>query len=261
MQIPLPLPAFPGTRASLWGPKPPLQPKHVWAIRTHLQVMRKVRDLALFNLAIDSKLRGCDVVSLKVEDVAPDGYTIERATIRRKRQAAPSGLKLPSKRARRSMNIFASRKGNPAASCSAAARGKEAASPQANTPACFQLHVHGRTSCEPFRHAFLATDQGDHNLPQDRKSPCRTATSRPHQGRETVRYLGIEVDDALAIAEQVDIESWGGSENAPSGAQTLGQLRWFVTDRHAATRTQRALEHRLCSFNARLLRMRRWIFF
>ena len=60
----------PWNKGKLVGPKPPLQPKHVWAIRTHLQVRRKVRDLALFNLAIDSKLRGCDVVSLKVRDSA-----------------------------------------------------------------------------------------------------------------------------------------------------------------------------------------------
>ena len=60
----------PWNKGKLVGPKPPLQPKHVWAIRTRLQMQRKVRDLALFNLAIDSKLRGCDVVSLKVEDIA-----------------------------------------------------------------------------------------------------------------------------------------------------------------------------------------------
>ncbi len=64
----------PWNKGKLVGPKPPLQPKHVWAIRTRLQMQRKVRDLALFNLAIDSKLRGCDVVSLKVEDIAPHGY-------------------------------------------------------------------------------------------------------------------------------------------------------------------------------------------
>ena len=55
------------------GPKPPLQPRHVWAIRTRLQLAGQTRNLALFNLAIDSKLRGCDVVSLKVEDIAPHG--------------------------------------------------------------------------------------------------------------------------------------------------------------------------------------------
>jgi len=48
-------------RGKLTGQKPPLQPKHVWAIRTRLQLAKKVRDVALFNVAIDSKLRGCDV--------------------------------------------------------------------------------------------------------------------------------------------------------------------------------------------------------
>jgi hypothetical protein len=52
------------------GAKPPLRPKHVWSIRTKLQVEGRTRDLAMFNLAIDSKLRGCDVVALKVEDIA-----------------------------------------------------------------------------------------------------------------------------------------------------------------------------------------------
>jgi hypothetical protein len=63
----------PWNKGKLIGPKPPLQPKHVWAIRTRLQLTGRRRDLALFNLAIDSKLRGCDVVSLRVEDVAPYG--------------------------------------------------------------------------------------------------------------------------------------------------------------------------------------------
>ena len=72
----------PWNKGKLIGPKPPLQPRHVWAIRTRLQISGRTRDLALFNLAIDSKLRGCDVVSLKVEDVAPHGYAIDRATVR-----------------------------------------------------------------------------------------------------------------------------------------------------------------------------------
>jgi integrase len=73
----------PWNKGKLVGPKPPLQPKHVWAIRTRL------RDLALSNLAIDSKLRGCDVVSLKVEDIAPHGYAMERATVRQKKTGRP----------------------------------------------------------------------------------------------------------------------------------------------------------------------------
>ena len=64
----------------LIGQKPPLHPKHIWASRTQLQMADKWRDLALFNLAVDSKLRGCDLVALKVEDIAPKGYTIYRTT-------------------------------------------------------------------------------------------------------------------------------------------------------------------------------------
>jgi integrase len=79
----------PWNKGKLTGQKPPLLPKHVWAIRTRLQLAQRKRDLALFNLAIDSKLRGCDVVSLKVEDVAPHGYAIERATVRQKKTGRP----------------------------------------------------------------------------------------------------------------------------------------------------------------------------
>src|SRR5476649_2913466 len=68
----------PWNKGKLTGAKPPLRPKHVWAIRTKLQVEGRTRDLAMFNLAIDSKLRGCDVVSLKVEDVAPQKHGQQR---------------------------------------------------------------------------------------------------------------------------------------------------------------------------------------
>ena len=76
---------MPWNKGKLIGANPPLRPKHVWSIRTRLMVEARTRDLAMFNLAIDSKLRGCDVVALKVEDVAPNGYTIERATVRQRK--------------------------------------------------------------------------------------------------------------------------------------------------------------------------------
>ena len=61
----------PWNKGKLIGAKPPLRPKHVWSIRTKLQIAGRTRDVAMFNLAIDSKLRGGDVVGLRVEDVAP----------------------------------------------------------------------------------------------------------------------------------------------------------------------------------------------
>jgi hypothetical protein len=75
----------PWNKGKLTGPKPSLRPKHVWAIRTKLQIEGRARDLAMFNLAIDSKLRGCDVVSIRIEDVAASGYTADRATVRQRK--------------------------------------------------------------------------------------------------------------------------------------------------------------------------------
>ena len=63
----------PWNKGKLTGAKPPLRPKHVWSIRTKLQIEGCARDLAMFNLAIDSKLCGCDVVAIRVEDVAAGG--------------------------------------------------------------------------------------------------------------------------------------------------------------------------------------------
>src|SRR5580658_495252 len=85
---------IPWNKGKLIGAKPPLRQKHVWAIRTKLQIEQRTRDLAMFNLAIDSKLRGCDVVALKVEDVAPNGYSTDRATVRQKRTGRPVRFEL-----------------------------------------------------------------------------------------------------------------------------------------------------------------------
>src|ERR1039458_10794743 len=85
---------MPWNKGKLTGAKPPLLQKHVWAIRTKLQIEQRTRDLALFNLAIDRKLRGCDVVALKVEDVAPNGYCAERATVRQQKTQRPVRFEL-----------------------------------------------------------------------------------------------------------------------------------------------------------------------
>src|SRR5262245_33959892 len=84
----------PWNKGKLIGAKPPLRPKHVWAIRTRLLIEGRTRDLAMFNLAIDSKLRGCDVVALKVEDIAPNGYAIDRAMVRQKKTGRPVKFEL-----------------------------------------------------------------------------------------------------------------------------------------------------------------------
>jgi integrase len=171
----------PWNKGKLIGAKPPLRPKHVWSIRTKLQVADRKRDLAMFNLAIDSKLRGCDVVALKVEDVAPHGYALERVTVRQKKTGRPVRFEV-TEQTRQAVD-------DDPAICAPPRRLDSRYRPRT-------VHV---------RHAFVAPDQGDADLPAHRES-SRGPTIIGHSKIEsTVRYLGIEVDDALAIAEQIDV--------------------------------------------------------
>ena len=89
--IPLPVPSrrAPWNKGRLIGQKRPLKPKDVWAIRVRLQLQDRKRDLALFNLAIDSKLRGCDLVRLQVDDVCAGGRVRDRGTVIQKKTGRP----------------------------------------------------------------------------------------------------------------------------------------------------------------------------
>ena len=196
----------PWNKGKLIGAKPPLRSKHVWSIRTKLQVEGQTRDLAMFNLAIDSKLRGCDVVALKVEDVAPSGYTLDRATVRQKKTGQPVRFEM-TEQTRQSVDDYIR------------AAGKK--------PGEFLfIGRHGPGQCMTTRqYARLVSGWvgsigldprlfGTHSLRRTKATLIyrRTGNLRAVQLllghtkiESTVRYLGIEVDDALAIAEQVDV--------------------------------------------------------
>jgi integrase len=73
----------------LTGQKPPLKLKEVWAIRIRLQLSARVRDLAMFNLAIDSKLRACDLTKLRVRDICHGEHVASRATIMQQKTRRP----------------------------------------------------------------------------------------------------------------------------------------------------------------------------
>ena len=94
IEVPQKSSRVPWNKGKLIGAKPPLSPKHVWSIRTRLQLEGRMRDLAMFNLAIDSKLRGCDVVAIKVDDLAPHGYAVDRATVRQRKTGRPVRFEL-----------------------------------------------------------------------------------------------------------------------------------------------------------------------
>ena len=81
--------AAPWNKGKLIGPKPPMKLKEIWAIRIRLQLDHRARELALFNLAIDSKLRGCDLVGLHVRDVFQGSHVAPRATVMQKKTRRP----------------------------------------------------------------------------------------------------------------------------------------------------------------------------
>jgi integrase len=81
-------------KGKLVGQKPPLKPKDIWAIRIYLQNAHAVRDLAMFNLAIDSKPRGCDLVSLRVRDITHGNQVLSRAMVIQRKTQRPVQFEL-----------------------------------------------------------------------------------------------------------------------------------------------------------------------
>ena len=199
-------PRVPWNKGKLIGAKPPLRPKHVWTIRTQLQVAGRTRDLALFNLAIDSKLRGCDVVALKVEDVAPRGYAIDRASVRQKKTGVPVRFEL-SEQTRQAVDDYIRAMGKkPGEFLFLGRRGPGMG---------MTTRQYARLVGEWIASIGLDPSMyGTHSLRRTKATLIyrRTGNLRAVQLllghtkiESTVRYLGIEVDDALAIAEQVDV--------------------------------------------------------
>ena len=197
---------IPWNKGKLTGSKPPLRPKQVWSIRTKLQVAGRTRDLAMFNLAIDSKLRGCDVVALKVEDVAPSGYAIDRATVRQKKTGQPVRFEL-TEQTRQAVDDYLR--------VAAKTAGQYLFTGRHGLGGCMTTRQYARLVSEWIASIGLDPNLfGTHSLRRTKATLIyrRTGNLRAVQLllghtkiESTVRYLGIEVDDALAIAEQVDI--------------------------------------------------------
>jgi integrase len=195
----------PWNKGKLTGAKPPLRPKHVWAIRTMLQNAQQARDLALFNLAIDSKLRGCDVIAVKADDVAPNGYAADRATVRQRKTGRPVRFEL-TEQTRHSIDDYIRLAGKKSGEFLFAGR-----RPGSNmTTRQYARHLADwLISIDLDPHLY-----GTHSLRRTKATLIyrRTGNLRAVQLllghskiESTVRYLGVELDDAIAIAEQVDV--------------------------------------------------------
>jgi integrase len=196
----------PWNKGKLIGQKPPLQLKHIWAIRTTLQLNKRIRDLALFNLAIDSKLRGCDVVNLKVNDVAPHGYTIDRTTVRQKKTGRPVKFEI-TEQTRQAIDNYLKTKKKVPNDYLFTGRRRDQKSLTTRQYARLVSNWISQVGLDP-------TLFGTHSIRRTKATIIyrKTGNLRAVQLllghtkiESTVRYLGIEVDDALDIAEQVDI--------------------------------------------------------
>ena len=195
--------AVPWNMGKLIGQKPPLKPKKIWAIRIRLELARRTRELALFNLAIDSKLRGCDLVALRVRDIVQGSRIAPRAIVMQKKTHRPVQFEI-TETTRIAIAEWIAK--------------AHLASDQYLFPSRLSKSPHLSTR----QYARIVESwvesigldpagYGTHSLRRTKATLIyrRTKNLRAVQLllghtklESTVRYLGIEVDDALEIAEQ-----------------------------------------------------------
>ena len=193
-------------KGRLVGQKRPLRPKEVWAIRVRLQMKRRKRDLAMFDLAIDSKLRGCDLVSLRVDDIAVGGHVRDRATIVQHKTGRQVQFEI-TEQTRASLHDWLN------------------ARPAERGPYLFPSRVHNQPHVTARQYARIvhgwiesagmdSTAYGTHSMRRTKAVQIyrKTGNLRAVQLllghtkiESTVRYLGIEVADALSLSEQVEL--------------------------------------------------------
>lgn len=188
------------------GAKLALKPVHVWGIRVRLQVAGRARDLALFDLALDSKLRGCDLVSLKVADLLSSGGVKRRVVILQQKTGRPVQFEV-TEQARRSLASWIERKGLQLEDWLFPSRMKRGAhlskrqyarlvdqwvSLLGLDPAAYGTHSMRRTKV-----SLLYRKTG--NL-----RACQLLLGHTKL-ESTVRYLGVEVDDALELSEALEL--------------------------------------------------------
>jgi len=193
-------------KSRLVGQKPPLKPKEVWSIRIRLQIGGRQRDLALFNLAIDSKLRSCDLVALRVSDAVVAGTVRDRAVIVQQKTGRPVQFEL-TEQTQNAVHIWITQQN---------LRGGDYLFPS-RVHDC--LHLSTRQYARIVNHwvESIGLDPhkyGTHSLRRTKATLIYKKTGNlravqlllGHAKLEsTVRYLGIEVDDALRISEEVEL--------------------------------------------------------
>ena len=207
-EVPLPhtRPVVAWNKGRLIGPKPPLKPKQVWAIRLHLQREKRLRDLAMFDLAIDSKLRGCDLVRMKIGQLVVNATVRHRATTIQQKAEQPVQFEL-TEQTRESLLAWLVHRGGGADDYvfpSRARRGKHLSTRQ-----------YARMVGEWVEAVGLGRSAyGTHSLRRTKVALIykRTGNLRAVQVllghtklESTVRYLGVDAEDALTLSETTEI--------------------------------------------------------
>ena len=196
----------PWNKGRLVGQKRPLLPKQVWAIRARLELAGNLRDLALFNLAIDSKLRGCDLVCLKVTNLVVGDRVRDRVTVIQSKTNRPVQFEVSENTRESTWNWVSSRE-------------------MLGCAFLFPSRLLDRPHLSTRQYARMVRDwvsaiglepsgYGTHSLRRTKAAQIyrKTGNLRAVQlllGHvkvdSTVRYLGVELEDALSIAEKIDI--------------------------------------------------------
>jgi integrase len=196
----------PWNKGKLVGQKSPLRLKDIWAIRIRLQLAQRARELALFNLAVDSKLRSCDLVKLRVRDVTHGERVASRAIVMQQKTHRPVQFEI-TEQTREALGawiahshlrsedfLFPSRvRASPHVSTRQYARIVQSWVTEIGLdPAAYGTHTLRRTKA---------------SLIYRRTKNLRAVQLLPGHTKleSTVRYLGIEVDDALEMAEQTEV--------------------------------------------------------
>jgi integrase len=197
---------MPWNRGRFIGPKPTLKPKQVWAIRLHLQREQRLRDLALFDLAIDSKLRGCDLVRLTIGQLVVNGVARHRATVIQRKTEQPVQFELTDQ-TRDSLLGWLQLRGGTLDDYVFPSRSRKGQ--HLNTGQYARLLGEWVGAVGLGRAAF-----GTHSLRRTTVALIykRTGNLRAVQIllghtklESTVRYLGVDAEDALTLSEATEI--------------------------------------------------------
>jgi integrase len=196
----------PWNKGKLVGQKSPLKLKDIWAIRVRLQLAGQRRDLALFNLAIDSKLRACDLIKLRIGDVCHGDIVAARAIVMQQKTQRPVQFEI-TEPTRHALLAWIRQAG---------------LQPDAYL---FPSRLHGSLHLSTRQYArivrswiaMIGLDQSAYGTHTMRRTKATLIYRRTRNLRaiqlllghskveSTVRYLGIEVDDALELAEQTEV--------------------------------------------------------